>query len=447
MNYTTTHLSDEDIVRYCGRKMQSVELLAADDHLRLCDTCYGRMGAAQGLDEKLLAASKAFDAATDYEVTHLTYEQMAAMVDNRLDDFDQEVIGSHLELCGRCKTELNDLREASSAIDVSPAEPRTLPMPRAPSLRERLSLLWRRPAFSIPTPAFAAIAAIALAALLIQIPLWRERARLRARVTELEQGNQALKGQVTAVEGMQNDVAAMRDENERLRQAAESRAEVLVALNDGGGRVTLDAAGNLLGAPAGLSNELAIKNALQHGRVSLPPSLRELRSAQSGTLMGDAGTGFKLLAPVGVMIESDQPSLRWSPLEGAASYTVTIYDSNLNEVAASDRLTTTSWAVPTALARGRTYVWQVRAVKDGREVVAPPPAGSRIKFRVLEQKKFEEVERARRSHAKSHLVMGLVYAEAGLLDEAAREFDALVRDNPQSPSARKLLQTVRSARR
>ena len=66
--------------------MPPVELLAADDHLVLCDSCYARMGATQGLDEKLLAASKAFGAAADYEVTHLTYEQMAAMADNRLDE-------------------------------------------------------------------------------------------------------------------------------------------------------------------------------------------------------------------------------------------------------------------------------------------------------------------------------------------------------------------------
>ena len=202
MNYTPTHLSDEDIARYCGRRMPPVELLAADDHLVLCDSCYARIGAAQGLDDKLLVASKAFDAATDYEVTHLTYEQMAAMADNRLDDIDREVIESHLELCRRCETELNDLREVSSAMDVTPAEQHVLSTPRAPSLQERLISLWRRPAFRIPAPAFAALAAVALAALLIQIPVRRERAELRARVAELEQGNQALKGQATAVEGI-----------------------------------------------------------------------------------------------------------------------------------------------------------------------------------------------------------------------------------------------------
>ena len=435
MNYTSSHLSDEDIARYGGRRMSPVELLAADDHLALCDDCHARVGAAQGIDDKLLlAASKAFDTATEHEVTHLSYEQLAAMVDNRLDDIDCEVIGSHLEFCRRCATELNELREVSTALNVVPAKDHV----PALSLKERIVS-----AFRVPAPAFAALALVVLAALVMYGILRRERTVLEAKVAELERRNQELKEQTSTVEGMQNEVAAMRDENERLRQAVESRAEVLVALNDGGGRITLDSEGNLLGLRVGPRDEQALKEALQNGRVSLPPSLREVRSGPSGTLMSDARTGFKLLTPVGVLIESAQPNLRWSALEGATSYTVTIYDSNLNEVAASEPLTTTRWAVPTALGRGRTYIWQVRALKDGREVVAPPPAGSKVRFRVLEQAKVEEVERARRSYAKSHLAMGMVYAEAGLLEEAAREFDALLKDNPKSPIARKLRQSVR----
>ncbi len=447
MNYTSSHLSDEDIARYCARRMPPLELLASDDHLALCDACYARLGAAEGLaegmDNKLLAASKAFDAAPDYAVTHLTYEQMDAMVDNRLDEIDREVIGSHLELCRRCETELNDLREVGSAMLVTSAEEHALPAPRALSVKERLVSVWLRPAFRIPAPAFAALALVVVATLVMYGILRRERTVLQARVAELERSNQELKGQASTVEGMQNEVAAVRDENDRLRQAVESRAEVVVALNDGGGRITLDSEGNLLGVRAGPRDEQAIKDALQNGRVPLPPSLRELRSGPSGTLMGDGRTGFKLLTPIGVVIESARPNLRWSALEGATNYTVTIYDSNLNEVAASAPLTTTQWAVPSALGRGRTYVWQVRALKDGREVVAPPPAGSKVRFRVLEQAKVDEVERAKRSHAKSHLVMGLVYAEAGLIDEAAREFDALVKDNPKSTIARKLRQSLR----
>ena len=42
---------------------------------------------------------------------------------------------------------------------------------------------------------------------------------------------------------------------------------------------------------------------------------------------------------------------------------------------------------------------------------------------------------------------GLIYAEAGLLSEAEHEFEELLKANPDSSTARKLLQSVRQARR
>ena len=423
--------------------MPSAELLAADTHLTLCDACYARMGQAQGLDDKLIAATKAFDGAADYEVTHLTYEQLLALVDDQSDDIDREIAESHLELCARCETELKDLREVSSTMNAVPAQQHVRPS-RRPSLREKFMALWQLPAFRIPAGAVAALAGIALMAFLITIPLRRENTELRARVTELEGSSAALREQVAAVERLQSEIAAVREENERLQQEASGPDQQSVALNDAGGRITLDTQGNLSGVQTAPQYEEAIKAALQGGRVKFPAELRELRS-QSGTLMGDAQPEFKLLAPVGVVIEGDRPTFRWSALEGATSYTVTIYDSSLNQVATSDSLTTTRWNVPTPLARGRTYIWQVRAVKDGKEMVSPPPAASRVKFKILEGSKVEEIARAKRAQPKSHLVMGTIYAEAGLLEQAEREFTALLKANPQSSIARKLLQRVRSA--
>ena len=43
----TRHLSDEEIDRYRSRSVSVHELLAADDHLHVCDECYSRMGGAE----------------------------------------------------------------------------------------------------------------------------------------------------------------------------------------------------------------------------------------------------------------------------------------------------------------------------------------------------------------------------------------------------------------
>jgi hypothetical protein len=424
--------------------MPPAELLAADSHLALCDICHGRMIEWPGLSEKVGAATRAFDEAVAGEINHLTYEQLAALVDDQIGEIDREILMSHLDLCPPCETELNDLREVGSRMETGAKQTKEYAALRKGSLQERFVtfMTFRRPpAFGLL--ALAALAVVVLLSFLISIPLKRENAEARARVAELERSNASLREHEATVDGLQNELTGLRQENERLRRATEAQA--LVALNDGGGRVILDAQGNLSGLPTA-SYEQAVKDALRTERVKLPASLREVRS-QSGTLMGGSQTEFSVRVPVGIVIETDRPTFRWTALDGGASYTVTVYDSNLSKVAESDPLTSTEWTLPSALARGRTYIWQVRATKEGQQVVAPSPAAGRAKFKVLEQSKVEQIALAKQSGSKSHLVMGLLYAEAGLLSEAEHEFNALLAANPDSATARKLLQSVRQARR
>jgi hypothetical protein len=54
---------------------------------------------------------------------------------------------------------------------------------------------------------------------------------------------------------------------------------------------------------------------------------------------------------------------------------------------------------------------------------------------------------AKNASAGSHLTIGLLYAQAGLLDDAERELQALLRANPQSTLAQKLLRSVRAKRK
>lgn len=98
-----------------------------------------------------------------------------------------------------------------------------------------------------------------------------------------------------------------------------------------------------------------------------------------------------------------------------------------------------------AIAAARAiYSWQVKAMKDGREVVVPEPPASEAKFKVLEQVKAEELARARRQFAGSHLTLGLLYAQAGMQDKAAQELQALVDANQSSSLARKLLRSAKT---
>ncbi len=175
------------------------------------------------------------------------------------------------------------------------------------------------------------------------------------------------------------------------------------------------------------------------------PVLTSLTTKTGSLMGGNPGVPFALLAPVAQVSESARPKFRWQALDGAVSYTVTVYNAAFNKVATSPLLTTTEWQPAQPLPRGLTYSWQVKALKDGQEIAAPVPPAPEAKFKVLEPSKLQEVTNARRQFAGSHLALGLLYAEAGLLPEAERELQALVEANRTSTLARKLLQSVKAA--
>jgi hypothetical protein len=143
---------------------------------------------------------------------------------------------------------------------------------------------------------------------------------------------------------------------------------------------------------------------------------------------------------------TDRPTFRWSSLEGATSYVVEVYDNDFNPVARSTELTNTSWS-GASLARGLVYTWQVTATKDGQEVKSPAPPSRQAKFRVLDQAKLNELAAAKRTYSSSHLVLGLLYADAGLLREAEQELRAVQSANPDSQITRALLSQVRALQR
>ena len=159
------------------------------------------------------------------------------------------------------------------------------------------------------------------------------------------------------------------------------------------------------------------------------------------------GNKFSVINPIGIVMFSDRPTFRWSPLEGATGYVVEVYDDQLSQVTTSQQLTDTSWTTPQSLKRGAIYSWQVTAIKGGEEFSSPRPPAPLAKFRILDETLSNEVVQAHRAYASSHLMLALVYTRAGLLDEAEREFRKLHEINPNSTIPSRLLTNLQAMRR
>jgi len=257
------------------------------------------------------------------------------------------------------------------------------------------------------------------------------------------QENEKLKQDYQAASASVND---LQNQLAQLKSPELPASSNVVTLNDGPGQVTLDEEGNLAGVPA--EYQQTVKQILTSQQIGTPHMLSEL-IGKSGVLMGPAEEGhpIALLSPVGTAVIGVRPVFRWRALDGAEGYVVKIYDADFNEVAASPQLSGTVWTATPSLERGRTYSWQLTARAGGREIVSPIKPAPDAKFMVLNQTKADELAHAKNASGNSHLTLGILYAQSGLLDDAEREFQALLRANPQSTLVHKLLRSVREKRR
>jgi hypothetical protein len=222
------------------------------------------------------------------------------------------------------------------------------------------------------------------------------------------------------------------------------RPREVVVLNDVYGRVSLDQRGALSGT--GLltaDQQQAVRQALTQQNLSFPASLQAIHE-EPGTLMGAAESApFRLLAPIGAVVRSSRPTLSWSSDPKSVSYRVTLKDQNTGEIIQSPELQTTSWTLSTDLERNHTYVWQVvSSQKQGEAVIAPQPPAPPAKFIVLDAATNSKLQQL----PPSHFVRAVLYANAGLLDDANNELMELQKLNPQSPLVRNLLDQLRQVR-
>ena len=427
------HPTEQQLTEYRQRTLAPDAFLAVHGHVSECARCAARCyEPSQSCTdyETLLAA---LTPAADEPPYHLTHETAAAYIVDKLDEIDREPVVTHLEVCAECAAMVEQLRALPAA---SPAA-----QPPA-SAADRRRLTWMQ-LWPVGLPQLRPLQ-LAAAGLLLVALLATALLLLRARDS---QPAKLVRQDAPSIDGNLQPTPAPSPQSEPTQAQA---APIVLALNDGGEQITLDAQGNLAGLeqlPEQVRRQ--IKATLITQQLARPAVLADL-NRQPSTLLGAAdnnGLPFRLIAPLGAVVESDRPSFRWQSLAGAETYIVTVTDNSLNEVASSGPLSATTWRMPQPLARGVTYSWQVTARRqDGQTVTSPMLPAPQAKFQVLARARLDELQRVRSAYPDSHLSLGVLYAQAGLLDEAMREFQALVRANPQSPVARKLLRSVRAQR-
>jgi hypothetical protein len=187
-----------------------------------------------------------------------------------------------------------------------------------------------------------------------------------------------------------------------------------------------------------------VLEAAKTGDIPFAQPLGILRGADRALLgPADMQTASPGLEPVGEWIRQTTPLLQWSALPGAMSYSVEIFDAHLNLLQRSPPLQATRWQVNGPLERGRVYLWQVTATfTDGKAMSFPQPPAPEARFGVLGGPQVAELERVERAQPEAHLDLGILYAQAGLLNDAEQELVKVVPTDGDFANAQRLLATI-----
>jgi len=223
---------------------------------------------------------------------------------------------------------------------------------------------------------------------------------------------------------------------------APSAPPVVASLADGAGRIALLGDGTIAGVDVLSPRDADDVRAVLSGRSIATPAFL---AAMPGAVRGgrDAGAHpLRAIEPFRSAVLDARPRFSWTPVRDARSYRVAVFDADYEEIVRSETLDATSWAPSNALPAGVDLTWHVVAETDGGEISSAGPDRAEAVFRVLTAQEAAEVEAGADHYRHSHLMCGLLFSRYGLLHDARRELRALAGQNPDSPVARRLIDTI-----
>lgn len=359
-----------------------------------------------------------------------------------MDSADRELINLHLNLCPPCREDVRSFEafrdQITPEMSVSYAPTKT-----DRSRRDLLSWIswWRALAWK---PIYATAAILIGIAILVGIALLVKQ---RAGNQQAHQVPTPQVSPLTTPDGhAANFPSPIGSANESPKEEPNS-AEAMIVLNDRGGTITVDKAGKVSGlddVSESMRNKIA--QVLLSGRIARPPILKDLGAEDSALRGNNRDQPFKLISPARSVIVSNRPAFRWESVSGASAYSVYITDTSGQIIAKSGELAPNrrEWLASKPLSRGAIYAWSVSALVDGKEITAPGPSAPEMKFQILSDANLAQLNQPKR--VQSHLALGLFYAKVGLIAEAERDLEEVVRQNPSSESTRELIRQIRSWR-
>lgn len=417
-----THLSSDEIKSYLARTLTRNDFDRVGAHVHDCETCYHSfLGRLQERFPILID----LDELAGLQSWHLEGEELAAYLEGRMDELDFECASLHLEECNSC------MKKTSAAFEHSLEYPRL-----SRSARRNYALTWSRylpnvQSISSPRLQLTLAAVLVIASMLTLWVLIQPKSaspQVADSSSEETVSPDPLVEQSTA--SVRTGVGATSDTSQGVDSSMSTPKSVNTNSEEREVKRQQDA----------MERELIARD------LVMPPAIEMLDRTPSITVRGTQASiqFFTIVHPFATVVGDDCPTFSWTALDGATSYTVSVFDADLHLVKTSEPLNETHWLMPDHLERGIVYTWTVTALKNGQETIAPA-APARAEFKILGKSELAELDRLL-NKSRSHAARGVLYAEAGLLEEAEKEFQTHLTLYPADERGKKVLQVVHSWR-
>jgi hypothetical protein len=349
---------------------------------------------------------------------HLPYDLMEAYVDGRL---RRDRIGSHLLRCKNCSEELENLLGFARACEIS----------------EELAVRSVQPARLEEVAVRSEPASWILP----------KRSWFTFRRSLLVGAQVVIGWSALASVGIFALMLVIRSSNTKAPTSATQTQETQVAASRSKSGITADI--------SYLGPDLLpiVAKTIENGRIQQPQVLADLMSGQSWPPTRESVRGqdlegaSPLLSPAGTVVFNTAPTFRWSALREADRYIVRVYDAAFNLVESSPRVTNTAWKSSLALHPGKIYSWQITAMKGAEEITGPLTGSPPARFKILDMSQRRQLGELNKAHPGAHLILGIIDAHAGLLDDAEIEFLAVPKSDPNYELAQKFLQDLQQLRK
>ncbi|MCX8052469.1 MAG: zf-HC2 domain-containing protein [Armatimonadetes bacterium] len=425
-------VSEKELERFLQADMKPEMLVALDEHIATCATCRVALETlpvrAQAIAEfgaEIIGANDCPD-----------YERLSAFIEETLESAELKSVEAHVKLCEPCARDVERMISLRSQAALR-EKVRVRPGGTRQTNVWAIGLWWRKVVAGL-----AAAGVIAAAVVILREPPKEHIAKPVAVTTtpSFPTPKPEQKPDVTPPRPSQATLVAnkpneTRPVNSRTIPLLKDGKYQIVKSHGKVDLVRID--GKSIRTPLEAQVAALISEKIATGRIKPSEPVRvamntiHIRSEE----YSPPPTAPKQMFPVGIVVMSNRPLFRWTTVDLADSYRIIVTDKDGNEVfvGTTDK---TGLKLTTPLEHGRVYFWRVGVRFNKNDTWANSPAAG---FRIVSKDDIEKIEAVRKHMPGSRLALATIYESVGLYGEAEEQYRAVLRANPASALARRLM--------